>query len=49
MPTSVVLSWLETRMEAERVLAEKALRSIQSPSGLSDGAAATTEGALAHA
>lgn len=49
MPTSVVLSWFETRMEAERVLAEKALRSIQSPSNLSERAAPASEGSLAHA
>lgn len=33
MPTSVVLSWLESRMDADRVLAQKALRSILSPQG----------------
>ena len=51
MPTSVVLSWLETRMEAERVLAEKALRSIQSPaSDAATGPVATApDGALRHA
>jgi len=49
MPTSVVLSWFETRMEAERVLAEKALRSIQSPSNLSERAVPASEGSLAHA
>jgi biopolymer transport protein ExbB len=31
MPTSVVLSWLESRMDADRVLAQKALRTILSP------------------
>ena len=49
MPTSVVLSWFETRMEAERVLAEKALRSIQSPSNLSERAVPAPERSLAHA
>lgn len=33
MPTSVVLSWLESRMDADRVLAQKALRTILSPQG----------------
>ncbi|MBY6004798.1 MotA/TolQ/ExbB proton channel family protein [Salipiger bermudensis] len=49
MPTSVVLSWLETRMEAERVLAEKSLRSIQSPSGTHVGAETAAQGSYAHA
>ncbi|PXW70786.1 outer membrane transport energization protein ExbB [Loktanella sp. PT4BL] len=33
MPTSVILSWLETRMDADRVLAQKALHTVLSPSG----------------
>lgn len=45
MPTAVVLSWFEARMDAERVLAHKALRTILSPTGrevmISDTAADT--------
>lgn len=33
MPTSVVLSWFEARMDADRVLAQTALRTILSPEG----------------
>lgn len=33
MPTSVVLSWFEARMDADRVLAQKALHTILSPEG----------------
>ncbi len=33
MPTQVLLSWLEARIDAERVLADRALRSILSPAG----------------
>jgi len=33
MPTSVALSWLEARMDADRVLAQKALRTALAPSG----------------
>jgi len=48
MPTALVLSWFEARMEAERVLAEKAVHTILSPGG---GAKAATvpQGAVAHA
>tara|TARA_R110002072_G_scaffold21616_6_gene76393 strand:+ start:954 stop:1628 length:675 start_codon:yes stop_codon:yes gene_type:complete len=35
MPTSVVLSWLESRMASERVLAERGLATIMTPTGLS--------------
>lgn len=31
MPTSLVQSWLESRMDAERVFAEKAIRTVLSP------------------
>ena len=31
MPTSLVLSWFEARMQAERVFAEKALTTILAP------------------
>ncbi|MCX7559539.1 MotA/TolQ/ExbB proton channel family protein [Sulfitobacter sp. F26204] len=33
MPTSVILSWLESRMASERVLAERALAAILTPTG----------------
>lgn len=33
MPTALALSWLESRMEAERVLADKAILTILSPLG----------------
>lgn len=33
MPTSVALSWFEVRMEADRVLAHKALHTILAPCG----------------
>lgn len=33
MPTAVVLSWFEARMDAERVLARRALHSTLSPTG----------------
>ena len=32
MPTSLVLSWFEARMDAERVFAEKAVQTILKPS-----------------
>ncbi len=37
MPTSVVLSWLEARMDGDRVLAQSALRTILSPEGRASG------------
>ncbi|MGP6087525.1 MotA/TolQ/ExbB proton channel family protein [Antarctobacter jejuensis] len=33
MPTALILSWFEGRMDAERVLAQKALRTVLAPSG----------------
>ncbi|MCM2562021.1 MotA/TolQ/ExbB proton channel family protein [Lutimaribacter sp. EGI FJ00015] len=33
MPTSVMLSWFEARMDADRVLAQKALRTALAPEG----------------
>lgn len=33
MPTALVLSWLESRMEAERVIAEQAIMSVLHPAG----------------
>ncbi|APE44554.1 flagellar motor protein MotA [Sulfitobacter alexandrii] len=47
MPTALVLSWLEGRMEAERVLADSAILTVLRPSG-SAAAAADGTGA-AHA
>ncbi|MCZ4351712.1 MotA/TolQ/ExbB proton channel family protein [Roseovarius aestuarii] len=35
MPTALVLSWLESRMEAERVIADKAIMTILQPRGVS--------------
>lgn len=39
MPTSAVLSWLEARMDAERVLAERAINTIENPIGQASAAA----------
>ncbi|WP_339759730.1 MotA/TolQ/ExbB proton channel family protein [uncultured Sulfitobacter sp.] len=33
MPTAVILSWLEQRMEAERVIADKAILTVLHPTG----------------
>ncbi|WP_418591782.1 MotA/TolQ/ExbB proton channel family protein [Ponticoccus sp. (in: a-proteobacteria)] len=33
MPTAVVLAWFEARMDAERVLAQRALHTVLSPTG----------------
>ena len=49
MPTALVLSWFEGRMDAERVLAQKALRTILAPAGHSLGASPATTTAPAHA
>lgn len=35
MPTALVLSWLESRMEAERVIAEQAIMTVLQPTGTS--------------
>lgn len=35
MPTALILSWLEGRMEAERVIADKAILTVLHPSGTS--------------
>lgn len=37
MPTALALSWLEGRMEAERVLADKAILTILAPKGAAHG------------
>lgn len=47
MPTSVVLSWFEARMDADRVLAHKALQTILAPQG--HGNAGEAVGVPAHA
>lgn len=47
MPTSVVLSWLEGRMDAERVIAGRAIQTVLSPLGANAGSEAT--GIPAHA
>lgn len=47
MPTSVVLSWFEARMDADRVLAHKALQTILAPRGHAD--TLQPAGAAAHA
>lgn len=35
MPTALILSWLESRMEAERVIAEQAIMTVLQPAGTS--------------
>jgi biopolymer transport protein ExbB len=47
MPAAVILSWFEARMDAERVLAERALRTVLAPKGTSQSA--EPYGALSHA
>lgn len=47
MPTSVVLSWFEARMDADRVLAQSALRTLLAPQGRRKDAA--REAHRAHA
>ncbi|GGB99464.1 flagellar motor protein MotA [Marivita lacus] len=47
MPTSVLLSWFEARMDADRVLAQKALRTVLAPSGRP--AATEPQSATVHA
>ncbi len=37
MPVALILSWFEGRMEAERVLAERAIATIRAPLGSRDG------------
>ncbi|MBU2961789.1 MotA/TolQ/ExbB proton channel family protein [Citreicella sp. C3M06] len=48
MPTQVLLSWLETRIDAERVLAGQALRTIESPAAGRE-AAPKPQGLRVHA
>ncbi|MGJ8544182.1 MAG: MotA/TolQ/ExbB proton channel family protein [Sulfitobacter sp.] len=52
MPTAVVLSWFESRMDAERVLAERAISTIRAPFGTASKTApnaAALTGQAAHA
>ncbi|SEK38568.1 outer membrane transport energization protein ExbB [Roseovarius nanhaiticus] len=44
MPTALVLSWFEGRMDAERVTAERAIHTILAPRGASAGAALRAHG-----
>ncbi|MCA0939968.1 MotA/TolQ/ExbB proton channel family protein [Yangia mangrovi] len=48
MPTAVILSWFEARMESERVLAERAVHTILSPTGAA-AESRLAEGAARHA
>lgn len=45
MPTSLVLGWLEARIDADRVFAGKAIRTLMSPSGAAHPAPAGATGA----
>jgi biopolymer transport protein ExbB len=45
MPTSVALSWLEGRMDAERVIAGRAIQTVLAPMGSKPAAAAKAGGA----
>lgn len=47
MPTALILSWFEARMEAERVLAEQALRTLLAPQGRNEPS--VSAGQVAHA
>ncbi|MBF9030056.1 MotA/TolQ/ExbB proton channel family protein [Rhodobacterales bacterium HKCCE3408] len=49
MPTALVLSWFETRMEAERVTADRAILTILHPSGRAERAGAPAGLAAARA
>ena len=49
MPTALILSWFESRMDAERVLAGKALRTILAPTGQAAAAPDVAAGAAIHA
>jgi biopolymer transport protein ExbB len=48
MPTAMVLSWFESRMDAERVTAERAINSVLRPQNGRNANAPTTSG-LTHA
>lgn len=49
MPTALVLSWFEGRMDAERVTAEQAIYTILHPTGRAVADAGATEGAMSRA
>ena len=49
MPTALVLSWFEARMDADRVLAQRALRTILAPDGVRSAQAAVTAAQPTHA
>ncbi len=49
MPTALVLSWFEGRMDAERVTAERAISTILHPTGRATAEAPATEGTLSRA
>lgn len=50
MPSSLVLSWFEARMDAERVTAERAITTVLHPAGTSQDADKTADmGALSRA
>lgn len=47
IPTSVILSWLESRMASERIVAERGLATILTPTGQAPGAI-SAQGTIAH-
>ncbi|WP_120499744.1 MotA/TolQ/ExbB proton channel family protein [Roseovarius sp. EL26] len=47
MPTALVLSWFEGRMDAERITGERALQTVLHPQGMA--ATQASDGMLAHA
>ena len=49
MPTALVLSWFEARMDADRVLAQRALRTILAPDGVRAAQAAVAAAQPTHA
>ena len=49
MPTALILSWLESRMDRERVFAQKALQTILSPEGRVAEPQAASDLAATHA
>lgn len=49
MPTAMVLSWLEGRMDAERVTAERAIATVLFPKGQTAAAEAPAGAAMGHA
>ncbi|MFY0624335.1 MAG: MotA/TolQ/ExbB proton channel family protein [Pelagimonas sp.] len=49
MPTSIVLSWFESRLDRDRVLAGQAISTIRSPGVVEPAVVSETRTALAHA